>query len=187
MALAILLALVLAPLAAAGATIAIDAQRHGDAVDVQATAALAVDADTAWRVLTDYGRYPEFIPDLRSSHVVARHGSLVTVEQTGDVAFWPFRFPVTVNFEIHEAPPGNLESRAVAGNLRALTSSYVLTPVSAGIRLDYSGHVDSGFALFGDIERAAIERTVTRQFRALADEIERRGAAMRSNSTAGEK
>lgn len=185
--LAILFAPVLAPLAAAGATIAIDAQRHGDAIDIRATAVLTADTHTAWRVLANYARYPDFIPDLHSSHGVARHGSVATVVQTGDIAFWPFRFPVNVTFEIHETPPGNLESQAVAGSLRALKSRYVLTRVEAGSRLEYSGHVEPGFAWFRDIQHAAIERTVARQFRALAEEIERRGVAEQSNSTADEK
>lgn len=144
---------------------------------------MTTDADTAWRVLTDYARYPEFIPDLHSSHVVARRGSMTTVEQTGAIAFWPFSFPVNVTFEIHETAPGILESRAVAGSLRALTSRYILTRVDAGTRLDYSGHVEPGFAWFRDIQHAAIERTVARQFRALAEEIERRGATARSSPT----
>ena len=185
--LTILFALVPAQRAAADATIAIDAQRHGDTIDIRATAVLTADADTAWRVLTDYDRYAEFIPDLHSSRVVARHGSMATVEQTGDVTLWPFHFPVDISFEIHERPPGSLESRAVAGSLRELTSRYVLTPVEAGTRLDYSGHVELGSAWFRDIQYAAIERTIARQFRALADEIERQGVAARSNSTADEK
>jgi ribosome-associated toxin RatA of RatAB toxin-antitoxin module len=185
--LTILFALALAQPAAAGATIAVDAQRHGDAIDIRATAVLTTDADTAWRVLTDYGRYPEFIPDLHSSRVVARHGSEATVEQTGDVTLWPFHFPVDITFEIHERPPDSVESRAVAGSLRALTSRYVLARLEAGTRLDYSGHVDLGSAWLRDIQQVAIERTVARQFRALADEIERQGVAARLNSTAGEK
>jgi ribosome-associated toxin RatA of RatAB toxin-antitoxin module len=186
-ALLVVLALALPWPAVAGATITVDAQRHGNAVDIRATAVLTADAGTAWRVITDYDRYPEFIPGLRSSHVIARHGSMATVEQAGDVSLWPFRFPVDVTYEIHEMPPGNLESKAVGGNLRALASSYVLTPADSGTRLDYSGHADLGSALFREFERVALERAVARQFRALADEIERRGGAARSNAYAGEK
>jgi hypothetical protein len=51
-----------------------------------------------------------------------------------------------------------------------------LTPANPGTRLDYSGHVEPGFALFGQIEQTAVERNVARQFQALADEIERQGA-----------
>lgn len=186
-AMALAVAVALAQPARAAATVDVETQRQGDAVEIHATAVVTADAGTAWHVLTDYARYPDFIPNLRSSAVVARIGSVVTVAQSGEVALWPFRFPVDVTFEVHETPPASLESRAVAGSLRNLTSSYVLTPADGGTRLDYRGHVDPGFALFGGIQRAAIERTVTRQFRALADEIERRGADARSNAKAREK
>jgi len=42
-----------------------------------------------------------------------------------------------------------------------------------GVRVEYSGRVDAGFAALGDIEQWALERSVNRQFQALADEIER--------------
>jgi hypothetical protein len=137
---------------------------------------LDADAATAWRVLTDYGRYVEFIPDLRESQVVARHGAMVTVRQSGDAMLWLLRIPLEITFEITESPPDRLQSRAVAGSLRALASSYVLTPAPPGVRLDYTGRVAPGFELFGVIEEAAVRQNVARQFQALADEIERSGA-----------
>ena len=171
----------------AAATITISAERDGDAIDIRASAMLNSDAATAWRVLTDYNRYTEFIPDLRLSRVVARDGSTVTVEQSGNAAIWLLRWPLDITFEIKEIPPSSLQSRAVAGSLRALTSSYALTPATPGIRLDYVGRVEPGFALFGNIEQTAVERNVARQFQALADEIERQGATARSHSIAGVK
>ena len=159
--------------ASTAAIIAIDTERSGDTIDIHASALLNADGATAWRVLTDYNRYPEFIPDLRLSRVVRRHDATITVEQSGNAVLWLFKMPVDITFEIHETPPDSLHSRAVAGTLRALTSSYALTPTAAGIRLDYVGRVTPGFALFGRFEQAAVERNIARQFQALADEIER--------------
>ena len=181
-------ALVLALAAATStpaATVSIDVERGTDTIDVRASAVLKADAATAWRVLTDYDRYVEFIPDLRLSHVVSRHGAMVTVEQSGDAALWALKVPVQITFEINETAPNRLQSRTVAGSLRALTSCYELTPVASGIRLDYVGHVTPRFELVGQIEQAALERTVTRQFQALADEIERQGAIARLRSVEG--
>ena len=162
---------------AAAADIAVAADRDGDTIDIHASAVLKADAATAWSVLTDYGSYSEFIPDLRVSRVVARDGAKVTVEQSGDADLWRFKMPLEVTFEINEFPPSRLQSRAVGGSLRALASSYVLTPVVSGVRLDYAGRIAPGFELFGRIEQAAVEQNIGRQFRALADEIERRSVA----------
>jgi len=172
---------------AAAAIIAIDADRHGDTIDIHASAVLNADGATAWRVLTDYGRYTEFLPDLRESRVVARRDSTVTVEQSGDAALWLFKLPLQITFEIKESSPSSLQSHAVAGGMRSLRSSYLLTPVGSGTRLDYVGHVAPGFELFGLIEQTAVEQNIARQFQALADEIERQGAAAHSRSMAGVK
>ena len=159
------------------AVISIDAERDGAAIDIHASAVLNADATTAWRVLTDYARYPEFIPDLHMSRVVARHDNTVTVEQSGEALFWLFRIPLDITFEIEESPPSSVRSRATAGSVRALTSNYMLTPVSPGVRLNYVGRVTPGYALLWHLEQSVVERNVGRQFQALADEIERQFAA----------
>lgn len=173
---AILLAACAAPPAPA-ATVHLVAERRGDAIDIRASAALNADAATAWRVLTDYERYPRFIPDLDTSRIVARRGPVVTVEQSGHAWLWWLRIPVDVIYEITESPPTGLHARAIAGSVRALESHYRLTPVPAGVTLDYAGRVSPGFERFEQLERYAVARAAQRQFQALADEIERSAAS----------
>lgn len=165
--------------AGAAATIDVTAERRGEGIEIHAHALLGTDAASAWRVLTDYDRYAEFIPDLRVSRVVARRGTTVTVEQAGDARLWLLRTPLDITFEITESPPYGVQSRAVAGSLRALDSRYLLTPAPAGVHLDYTGDVASGFERFGRIEQYAVRQNIARQFQALADEIERRAARLR--------
>jgi hypothetical protein len=159
---------------AAPAAIDVTAERLDDGIRIHAHALLRADVAGAWRVLTDYDRYAEFIPDLKVSRVVARNGATVTVEQSGDARVWLLRKRLDITYEITESPPDGIRSRAVAGSLRALRSRYVLTPASGGVELDYLGDVAPGFLLFGPIEQYAVERNIARQFQALADEIERR-------------
>jgi hypothetical protein len=180
-ALALSAAVAMAQIAAA-ATVTVDTERNAGSVDVRASAVLNVDAATAWRVLTAYDRYVEFIPDLHVSHVVARRGAKVTVEQSGDVALWRLKVPMSVTFEISESAPDWIQSRAVAGSLKALESCYALTPVAQGLRLDYVGRVTPGFLLFGSIGQTVVEHNIARQFQALADEIERQGTGVLSRS-----
>lgn len=158
------------------ATIAVGVRRQAGAIEIEASTLLKADIGTAWRVLTDYDRYVEFIPDLRSSRVVARRDGIVTVEQSGDAALWLLRIPLEITFEISEFPPARLQSRAIAGSLRTLESSYLLTPAATGVRLEYTGRIATGFELFGPIEQLAVEENIARQFQALADAIEQRSA-----------
>src|SRR5664279_1685832 len=95
---------------AAAAMVTINTKLQGDAVDIHASAMLNADAATAWRVLTDYDHYAEFIPDLRVSRVVARDGAKITVEQSGDAALWLFKMPIHVTFEVNEMLPHSLQS-----------------------------------------------------------------------------
>ena len=183
---AVVLALAVAQPAFAAA-VTVTAERGADSIEVRASAVLNADAATAWRVLTDYARYVDFIPDLRLSHVVERRGAIVTVEQAGNAELWLFKMPVNVTFEITESAPTGLQSRAVAGSLRALTSCYTLTPVPQGIQMDYVGRVTPGFALFGQIKLAAVEKNVARQFQALADQIERQKVGVLSHPIEGAK
>jgi len=170
---------------AAAAAVTINAKLQGDAIDIHASAMLNADAATAWRVLTDYDHYAEFIPDLRVSRIVARDGAKITVEQSGDAALWLFKMPIHVTFEVNEMPPHSLQSRTVVGSVRVLASSYALAPIASGVRLDYAGQIVPGFELVGRIEQMVVERNAARQFQALADEIERRSAALRGHVVAG--
>ncbi|MBK7792728.1 MAG: hypothetical protein IPJ62_09540 [Betaproteobacteria bacterium] len=100
------------------ATISIGVQRRGDRIDIEASAQLDADGATAWRVLADYERYVDFIPDLRVSRVSARRGATVIVEQSGDATLWLLRLPLDVTFQITEIAPTRLRSRAIAGASR---------------------------------------------------------------------
>lgn len=160
------------------ATLVITAERRGDTIDIHASAQLRADADTAWRVLTAYDRYTDFIPDLRTSRIVARQDRTVTVEQSGDARVWRLPVPLDMTFEIVESPPAGLHSHAIAGTLRAMESSYSITRAEGGVGLDYVGHIAPGFELFGSLELDAVKQNVARQFQALADEIERQSTAV---------
>ena len=159
--------------AMAASPVAVDVERRDDTYYIAASATLRTDAATAWRILTSYDEYPRFIPGISSSHVVARQGHVVTVEQSDDSLLWPMHWPLHIVYEITEVPPDRIESRAAAQMMPTLRSNYVLTPVTTGVRIDYSGRVDAGFAGLGDIEQWALRRSVSRQFQALADEIDR--------------
>ena len=170
---------------AAAATITIGVTSVADQIQIEASALLNADAETAWRVLTDYPRYVDFIPGLQECRVIARNGATVTVEQSGEVMLWLLRRQLDVTFEITEIAPTRLDSRVVAGDLRAFSSRYVLTPVAGQVRLDYAGSLDSGLALFGPIERLVVQQNVARRFQALADEIERRPGSSPGNAGLG--
>lgn len=158
-------------------------ERQGDTLVIAASAPLVADAATAWAVLTDYAGYRDFIPGIRASRVVARHGTVVVVEQSDELALWFLSMPVRVVYEIDEFPRVRLQSRASAPALPPLSSTFVLARTDSGVRLDYVGHVGPGLPLLGHIEQQALQRVAIRDLDALVQEIERRGAVTRSSDS----
>jgi ribosome-associated toxin RatA of RatAB toxin-antitoxin module len=171
------IAIVLQCPAVAGAdTVRVEAHRDGDAVVVEALAIVAADARVAWTVLTDYDHYAAFVPDLKSSTVLARSGPSAIVEQRGVAAFFLFRFPLEVRLAVTEQPFHTVECRAIAGNFKEMTGVYRLTPVPEGIRFAYSGRLVPQFAVPPLIGLPLMRASVERQFKGLVEEILRREA-----------
>jgi hypothetical protein len=161
---------------AAGPSVDVRIDRGDDGVVIVARARAAADPATAWSVLTDYERYHDFIPGVRSSRVVERRGTHVVVEQWDDATLWPLR----VRYEIEEFPPTGLRSRAVASSFPALSSTFIVQAMGPGIRLDYVGRIGAGMPILGRLEQSVLERAAVRDFQALANEIERRSREARA-------
>jgi hypothetical protein len=162
---------------ARAAEVSVEVGHAGGAVIVTAHARVDADAATAWRVLTDYARYRDFVPGLRTSRVVSRNGAHVTVEQTGVAPLWLLDVPIDVNYDITESPPTAVHSRALARDAGTLTSDYTLTPSDNHVVLDYRGVLTTRPSLLAPLREATGERSVVAHFRALAGEMERQARA----------
>jgi carbon monoxide dehydrogenase subunit G len=171
------LLLVLVSSVSAAADFKVEARRDGDAVLVEARARVKADVETAWTVLTGYDRYAEFIPDLKSSEILARAGETAIVHQKGEVGFFLFHFPMEVTFSVTEQPPTGISSRAISGTFKEMTNAYTLAQDDGGgVRLTYSGRLVPEFRLPPLIGTAAVKAAVEKQFGALVREIQRRAA-----------
>jgi ribosome-associated toxin RatA of RatAB toxin-antitoxin module len=175
-ALACLLWLLASAGGAAGADVRVTAHRDGDAVLVEASADVRAERDVAWEVLTGYDRYAEFVPDLRSSRILARSGATAIVEQSGVAGMFFFRFPMEVRLAITEEPFDTVRCQSIGGNFRELSGVYRLEPIAQGVRFLYSGRLVPDFRLPPLVGLPAVRASVERQFRGLVEEIERRSA-----------
>lgn len=152
------------------------AQRTGDAVEMRASVTMRVDPLRAWRVLTSYERYSEFIPDVASSRVLSREGDRVVLEQRGRARFLWMSQPMLARLEVVETPPTLVESRLLSGTVRELRGRYELATVGNAVRLVYIGRVVPDDDHIGLLDLVAIRTHASRQFRALVREIERLAA-----------
>ena len=150
--------------------------RDGEFVTISATAVMRVDPTIVWAVLSDYDHLAKFIPDMKSSRVLSRHGNVVRVEQKGEVGFLFYKEPVVMVLEVHEEPPSRITARGLEGNVRGLETRYELSSSASGVRLDYSGRFDPDFVIPPLIGMPIVHRLIERRFRAMVNEIQRRDA-----------
>jgi ribosome-associated toxin RatA of RatAB toxin-antitoxin module len=181
-AVALFLALAVAPGLARAAAGAIEAriERQGEYITVNASVLMQVDARIAWEVLSDYDHLSRFIPDMKISRVVSRDGNRVLVEQKGDFGFFFYRQPVDVMLEVVEDPRRRIDARRISGNIRDLETHYDLKASDAGVRLDYAGRFIPEFSVPPLFGMPMVRRIVERRFRAMVEEIVRRDALARS-------
>jgi polyketide cyclase/dehydrase/lipid transport protein len=165
------------------AEIAVNVTRSGGVFQVEASAEFEGTVSRTWRVLTDYGRIAEFVPDVRTSQVLSRDGNQAVVEQKGDARVLFFSFPINVRLAVTEYPYERVVSRAVSGNFREMRSTYALEAGEGRILLRYTGRMVPDFYVPPLIGTLALRHNVETSFRALVEEIERRqrgGAAPES-------
>lgn len=167
------------PAGAAAQGLAIEIERQGEFITINASARMHVEARIAWEVLSDYDRLAQFIPDMKSSRVVSRSGDRILVEQKGEIGFFFYRQPVDATLEVREQPQRRIVARRIDGNIRVLETRYELETSDAGVRLDYSGRFIPDFYLPPLIGMPIMRRIVERRFRAMVDEIVRRDALAR--------
>lgn len=149
----------------------------GDAIVIKAAAVLDANVAAAWRVLTDYERYPAFIPDLRSSNVITREGSVVTLEQEGDARLLWMRLPMRSRLSISETPQRTVESRQLNGTMQAFAGRYELEFAADRTRLIYTARFVLDPEHRGLFDRAMVQSNAKRHFTALVIEIERAAKA----------
>ena len=159
---------------ARAADVVVTAARDGDVLRIQASAEFEGTLAQTWQVLTDYDNLAKFIPNLSLSRVTARSADGITVEQKGEVRLLFFSFPIEVKLAVSESPPTKVMSRAIEGNFREMSGTYLVDEHSGRIRLRYSGRMVPGFFVPPLIGTWVLRNNVEMTFNALVDEIVRR-------------
>ncbi len=175
--LGVLALLLAAPGPSAAAAFSLDTQRHGEAIEIVAVADIRAEPGQAWKVLTAYDRYAEFIPDLATSRVLRREGGVVVLELAGATRVLWWREPLSVRLAVTETPPWRVRSKLLSGTLQAMEGEYELAAAPGGVRLTYTGRIVPDSRQRGLLDRFFVRLNVARQFGALVTEIARSAGA----------
>ncbi|WP_206047220.1 SRPBCC family protein, partial [Noviherbaspirillum denitrificans] len=134
----------------------------------------------AWRVLTDYERLPDFVPDLISVRILSRAGNVVRIEQMSSAGFFILSHTIRMVLQIEEAPFATIDVALVEGDMRRYDTHWDMEPsghgAAAGTRITFSGTMEPDFAIPSVFGRALVEASLKRTVEAVVVEIERRNA-----------
>lgn len=162
----------------AASDFSVKTDKRGDEVHVEARASLVVPLAIVWQTLTDYNRLAEFISGISKSRLIEYRGNAAIVEQVGEAGFLFFTVPIDVVVESKELPPHVIEVRVLKGNLKKLDGRYEIEEGATStdpIVLRWRGIIEPEKPLPPLIGELILRNNVTRQFRDMVNEIERRG------------
>lgn len=134
---------------------------------VQASGTVLAPPFAVWKILTNYERMPEFVPDLQTTRVVSRHGNEVIVEQLGTARFLFVRRDIRLVVRVTEQPISTIDIALIAGDMKQYDCRWELIPIpeTGGTRVVYSGRLVPGFyvpaIVAANMVRADIERMMT--------------------------
>ncbi|MEW5787562.1 MAG: SRPBCC family protein [Pseudomonadota bacterium] len=103
-------------MAAAGAAeTGLSVRQEGVQLVVEGWLKTHADADTAWAVLTDYPRFPEFVPGMLANRVLETAGGVTRLEQRGEVVSGAFRLVYAGQVRVVENPGKGLDIQFLSG------------------------------------------------------------------------
>lgn len=149
----------------------------GHVYEVNARGEVAAAPAAVWRILTDYDRMAEFVPDLRSARVLSRSGDEVMIEQLGEAHFLFFRRDIRLVVQAREQPISQIDISLVDGDMRVYRCTWRLVPVpeTGGTRVLYSGALAPKFYVPGMLGSSMIRSDVEKMMAAVLQRLDRPG------------
>jgi hypothetical protein len=137
---------------------------------INAETFVSVDRETAWRVLIDFERMDEVVPNILYSHWTERDGRRL-LKQVGEVRFiWALR--AEAFFEVAEdADAGRVQLHAVAGNFHRFDQDWQLKTVDRGVRIIYVADVSPKRKVPRWLINSRLKKNIRRSLEALRREM----------------
>jgi ribosome-associated toxin RatA of RatAB toxin-antitoxin module len=147
----------------------------GRVYQVSARGDVAAAPAAVWRILTDYDRMAEFVPDLHSARVLSRSGDKAVVEQLGVAHFLFFRRAIRLVVQVHEQPISQIDISLVDGDMSVYNCTWKLVPVpeTGGTRVLYSGALAPKFYVPGMFGANLIRADIARMMAAVLARLDR--------------
>lgn len=99
------------------------------------------DKTTVWAVLTDYARFPEFVPGITSNQVLAARNGHKTIAQQGQVMAGQVRVPYEGLMNVTERHHEGMDILFLSGPFKDVRGAWRMTSGSP-LKLSYSMRMD---------------------------------------------
>ena len=153
----------------------VDADGHNQ-FQVAASGTVQAAPAVVWKILTNYERHPEFVPDLLSAKVISRNGNKVVLEQLGQARFLFFKREIHLVINIVEEPMNLIDIDLVDGDMKQYQCRWELTPLAdGGTRISYGGKLVPKFYVPGLLGANLIRSDIERMMAAVLARIDQPG------------
>jgi ribosome-associated toxin RatA of RatAB toxin-antitoxin module len=144
--------------------------------EVDATGTVAAPLPKVWKILTNYERMADFVPDMESCKVLSRNGNEVTIEQFGVARFLFMTRAIHLVVRATEQPMSSIDIALVSGDMKHYESHWELIPVpeTGGTRVVYSGRLMPNFYVPGILGANMVRGDIERMMGAVLARIDRR-------------
>jgi len=165
-----------AALPANDADIDVHVLQNGNRITVDVNMPVQATAMETWKVVTDYDNMAKFVSNLQASRIVEQIDNRLVVMQKGKASRGPLSFSFENVREILLAPPTEIRSRLISGDLES--SEFITRVVDHGDSAQIVNHGEFIPKVWVPpiVGPAVIEAETRKQFRELRDEIMRRKA-----------
>jgi ribosome-associated toxin RatA of RatAB toxin-antitoxin module len=141
---------------------------------IASRATVAAAPAAVWRVLTDYNRMAEFVPDLKSVGIVSRKGNKVIIEQLGAANFLFISHPIRLTVQAHEQAPNRIDVTLIEGDMKVYRCSWELSPAAAGGTIvHYSASIEPTFYVPGMMGASLVRKDIAKMMAAVVLRIDR--------------
>jgi ribosome-associated toxin RatA of RatAB toxin-antitoxin module len=143
--------------------------------DVTASGTVKASPAVVWKILTDYERMPEFVPDLERTKILSRAGNKATVEQFGRARFLFFSREIHLVVQVVEEPASAIDISLVTGDMKVYRCRWEITPVpeTGGTRINYNGKMVPKFYVPGMLGSNIVRRDIERMMGAVLERLDR--------------
>jgi len=152
----------------------VDGADGGKVYQIASSGTVAASPAAVWRILTDYNRMAEYVPDLTSARIVSRNGDKVIIEQQGAVRLLFVSHPIRLVVQAHEQAPRKVDVTLVDGDMQVYRTSWELLPAAAGgTTVRYTATIAPNFYVPGIIGANLVRKDIAAMMAAVLARLDR--------------